>query len=224
MRSLFLGLVALAGIVSADSITEAITSFNLPAGSPGISGTFAQFNPALGTLTNISLSWSNVNLAETVNVYANVQNTSITGTASISNNLTLPEMPVLTDLFTFTSPLLSCVDNGNEEVNVPCSLAEPFGTGPLTGGMGLSPSPDFSSYIGLSTVPYTLNLDVEFPNGVANGIEPSQVDVGQLTTQDSGNLFITYTFTPAASTPEPGSMGVMGVGLGLLGLMLRKKC
>jgi hypothetical protein len=213
MRSLVLSLVAFAGIVSAASITEAITSFNLPALSPGISGTFAQFNPALGTLTAISLSWSNVDLAEQVTAYADIQNTSASGGAALSNSLTLPELPVLNDLFLFTSGTVSCVDNGNVEVNVPCSVTDPFSTGPATGGMGLSPSPDFSSYIGLSTVPFTLNQNVTFTNVDIIGIEPSQADIEQLTIQDSGNLFITYAYTPNAQTPEPGSIGFVLAGL-----------
>lgn len=213
MRSLVLGVAMSAGMVSAATITTAVTNYAVATGGEAV-GIFSQFNPALGTLTGVTLNWNSIVIAEQVTAYANQQGTSAIGTADLDNSVTLPEVPVLTNLFALNPANVSCVDpNSGGDVNTPCSLTVLFSIGPLAGSMALSPSPDFSSYIGLSNVSFIVNSDLTFV-GTIIGDEGVTADLEQLTTQDGGNLSLTYTYTAASSqTPEPGSVVLVFAGL-----------
>ena len=211
------------GLLNAATLDTPIIAFNL---GPTLNATLPQFDPSLGTLTGITLFYNNVNLTQNANVASIVGagTSSIFADFTTGADVTLPNIPEIQPLVQLFQNF-GCSASGKEFNS--CSDSHFITSGPLAGSMSISPSPDMSSYIGLSTVAVGIIPFADIANIVSNptASDPIGTNVFLDTTQESGNLFLEYTYTPASvSTPEPASLGLSLVGLALVGFgVFRRK-
>lgn len=185
-------------------------------------GTFQQFNPALGTLTGVALGWTNENLQTVLDATAgNTGGSSIAGNSVNTDDLVLPGFSE--SGFFFQNTVFSCSVPGNEEVGV-CD--DPVTTTSFNNSnpgmdLGLSPSTLLNTYTGLALLNFKVTPNLSFATSVDIGATSGVND--DVTGQDVNNaqdLFIVYSYTPpSAGTPEPGSVALLGGGLALLGLV-----
>jgi len=191
-----------------------------------LNSTFQQFDPSLGTLTGVAVFYNNVLLSMGTHASVGPGGGLVFIFADFSHGaeLTLPDVPQIAPLFQIQALHFGCQD-GSKEFNS-CSNDDSFNTGPLSGSMALSPSPDLSSYIGLGTVAFALTPFDDISNISAN---PGPAVIGTNLfvdgTSATGNLYLEYTYDAAAiATPEPASLGLSAGGLMLLvaGLYRRK--
>lgn len=180
---------------------------------------FTGFNPALGTLTGVSLELS------TVSVAASVQTTAYyvfaTGTVSTSIAPAFAIKAGASDLMT-----------GGTSASANCFAAAfngCYATGSSSSYTGLVPNPAslaseaWGAFIGPGTV--VLQAEITSMNTSATG---SVGDIERYGTASwSGNLTVTYTYeavpVPPQDIPEPASLVLLGAGVALLGLGRRRK-
>jgi hypothetical protein len=213
-RLLRIGIVAALGLVAIASVREAradfetfmvsmpqtTTDYSLPMSIQG-------FNPSLGTLTDVILTWSvSGNVAGTVtNTAASPQNFTVTETSVINLFLgsavgTLLSSPSLTSMQTYA--------------NLAVGATSPFGPftpagqdGPTTYTSG----PIFNGFISAGNIGLTVMTvtGTTFDGGGGNIL-------GAIATTAGGTFTVRYDFTPV---PEPSSIalslvGILGVGTG----------
>jgi hypothetical protein len=218
--SLFSALICGASAVLSAGIIDSNTqSFDFSATggplNPTPTGTLTrllnQFDPSLGTLTGVELFVTydslTMNIAAQVPVSQGPQ-ASISGDFDLFAGLALPGFQAnQTDFLTH----FGCTPSGTEFVS--CSNTQTFSqndsvfqfTGPL---------PLLSDYIGPNTVVVTL----QSPAFILNPVDTASTELFFNSTEVTGNVFLQYTFTDAASVPEPGSLALICTPLGLLWL------
>jgi len=179
---------------------------------------FQQFDPGLGTLTEVDVTLSN-------GAIGGGSSFSITGAEGGSSGSTS-----FTTTLRVTDPNAATVFSGSFGASAACSISNPGfgqicsnGLNPPTPG-SFTPAPaaittGLAAFIGLGTFNLTaeiFNFQVGAPNCVL--LTPGGPPPGTCTPSNdiswSGTLTIDYQFTPAANgVPEPASFALLGVGM-----------
>jgi hypothetical protein len=190
---------------------------------------FTQFNPALGTLTGVTIMGGNgaASIVLTMNIEADLNQSDATGLEqgeSVFGDYLLNLFYTLPG--GLTNEFDSLFDDGfgctAESVEVPncdqqTTKSSQQGVIPNTSSVPT----DLSPYIGTSTVLLQLETEADVSVDAAttatlNGAFPPLFFDS---TEASGNLFLQYTYTPITSqTPEPTSLALIAGGLALIGL------
>jgi hypothetical protein len=180
-----------------------------------------QFDPALGTLTGVTLMGGiNLIIVTEASLGPQAQNgDSILGDFILNGFYTLPGG--LANEFDTVGGTDGCTAVGSDEF-ASCAQQQTY-----TMPQAVIPnatSPILTAYIGTSSVLLqlqsigTVSLDPSSPV-FANFSDNLFFE----STEFTGNLFLQYTYDPAgASTPEPGSIALIGGGLVLIGLLSKR--
>ncbi len=193
-----------ANLAQAATLTQTFTTTLEPVSLVGpvldyrATGNFTQFNPQLGTLTNVSL---NINPAGTI-------------TDDCLSSGCGPSVFTQTILGESSAPLLSLSGTIGTGFFPPgVTTSEPFSS--LQSGT----AENVNSFVGfggiIGSIPLQSDIFISFPR-------QQQQSVGLSGTETAS---LTYTYTPAQSVPEPSSNPAMEalVTLGIGGLLLKKK-
>jgi len=168
---------------------------------------FAQFDPSLGTLQSIAINLMGTSIADTT--VTSVSSPGIyTFSDAASIDLQRPNGTVLADL------LFSHSVSGNlgrtDDPPLPFSFrntapANPGGAPATTGPLVFTSGTDLALFTGNGSLP--LPLTVQGLSGVTG---PGAVDA-TITTYVASSATLTYTYVPSgtASTPEPGTLGLL---------------
>jgi len=203
-------LLVLSGLASADVIDSNTVAYNVDGTE---NDNFTQFNPALGTLTGVTLFYFNADLY--ISPFASIGETaspaSVFADFEIGFNLTLPDIPTFNEFLSITENNFGCTSSVGEFSS--CMNTQTFMNGPLAGSVPLSPS-SLTPYIGTGTLISQLVSEADITNVVSSN--PSEATTGVNDTT-SGNYYLEYTYTlPSTGTPEPASIAMLGVGLAIL--------
>jgi hypothetical protein len=227
MRSVVLSAVLCAGGLAAGTIDTPTVNFDLITGAGTnpttfVNGNLAQFDPALGTLTGITVF---MDATVIMNLHASIVGAGQTSIfADFEEGATLANLPGLAEFDTFLEfeqAHFGCNGQGSDEFTS-CSVDQQFSSGiSVLPGMALAPIPNMNAYVGTGTVPFELASWTGITNVASI---PAGGGLQFNSTEITGDLWLEYTFTPAAaSTPEPGTTALLGGGLLLLGLSRVKK-
>jgi hypothetical protein len=183
---------------------------------------FSQFNTALGTLTNVSLSWtanSTITTAEVTNKNAgsvNLKSIAFTNTfegyvPSVGDTGSMVAFGIDGKSRTF-SPTVNLAVNATKTIN------NVVFTTFTQNDSYTSADADFNSFKGTGTVPlFLITTFGATPSVTGSGYNTSWLT--SITGNSTGNLAVTYTYTaaPIAPVPEPQSLALGLVGLVFVG-------
>ncbi|BDC49097.1 hypothetical protein F183_A14130 [Bryobacterales bacterium F-183] len=218
------------GIASADTVTAGPTPYsvtlpNLSAGTFSTSRnvTLAQFNPTLGTLNSILLTFNTGSSSYTLVARGRKTQgqdpTSVTATAS-NLNLVVDFPGVTPDLtFSLGGPFTAG-----------CSIAGPAGLCLSPTAIVAGPTPSGSSNLALDPVfigtgNWTASVKLFQTLSVTSSNNVNMQDFGStLSTSWNGNLTVTYDYTPAStSVPEPSEYALAASAVGLAVTAFRRR-
>ncbi len=219
-------LCACASIGRANIITETADVANVPYPITGVANTFplilslSSFNPNLGTLTNVQLTFG-----LTVSTDSSVLNTAemfipLEGLVPIPLSLSANST---TQIFmTLRGNLIAAQNLGTANgaaVLVPAAIGDVTTIAPLFAAIGVSPI--YTSLFSSPNPILPLNLNAfedylltQLPDG-PSVTGPSPVLFSQF--QVSGFIEALYTYTPKAAAPEPGAGSLLLLGFLLAG-------
>jgi PEP-CTERM motif len=209
----FIGVAGLlsAGAARADMVTYTTTIPLQTAPAPFSYGfTESQFNPALGTLTGVSIALDST-ITPGVNVFG-VGTLPNPYTAAMATDMVVLTAPTADGNITQSASTGSY--SGTITANYP-TITTYFASSPTTANNTATVlAANFPTYVGLGLLNFT------FASGVSSdSISGTNVFVGGAETA-SATATVTYTYTPAA--PEPGSLGLLAIG-GIGFLINRRK-
>jgi len=211
--SLILASSGFAAIVT----TGVITIPNSGSATGGISFPVPEFNPALGTLTDVSLDFTS-NLVAQLDVL-NITTVSQPFTNGSSSGMVTLAGPDGTDV------------SGTPTVSIPTGTANPTpapptfpytttsfpgAADPLSAVVDVLPSGNLSDYEGVGNANFTVSYGTSVSGGTGGEF---QVFFGGELFATGGTVDATYTYTP--SVPEPTSAAIIGVPL--MALIARRR-
>jgi hypothetical protein len=182
------------------SFTPTVTPFSVP------STPVNDFNPALGTLTEIQIDLSGATAG--VAIITNMSASSGVYTFDITTTLGIldPTSSLLFTIVPTVSGSLTVASGATESTGI---IVSPTTTDSETLLSGFLP------YEGLGTFNFTLT---GFGNGDVTGPVPFTASE-TIAAVASGDVIYTYT---TSTTPEPSALLLLGSAVGLLGLRLRR--
>jgi hypothetical protein len=178
--------------------------------------TFDQFDPALGTLTEVDIG---VNSALAGFLIVSASPAELFGPVSAhadwnaSGSVTMPNLTIsFTDNFSVdcsaTDKSCSNFDNLND---------------PISASITANSASFLANYIGTGTVAADLELDLTVAVTLDQG-DFGNASAGGNATWDPpfDGITVTYIYTPVTTVPEPGSLALLGAA-GLAGLSLARR-
>ena len=220
MKNTFYLAIAILALVSpakGEMITQTVDFGSITGGSQFY---FSQFDSSLGTLTDVTLSWtinSTISTAQITNQNAgNVTVSRITFTNTVEGYV--PSVGDSGDLIAVVSKSKSVVPGGGSVTLTPgqsYTINNVVFSGFTQTDSYTSADSNFDSFTGSGEVPlYLANTFGATPTASGSGSTTSWLT--SITGSSTGNLVVAYTYTaaPIAPVPEPHS-----IALGLVGLV-----
>jgi hypothetical protein len=186
--------------------------------------TFNQFDPMLGTLTGVMISYSFSEVGAFASAEASISGGEFGATATASSTGVMRLLRSGVELMTGTSQTATamCSTPGSlpddcNDLNDQANFNQAMDPNPLE----LTLQADIDPFIGPGTVNLTAELTALFTsNYQSNGSSGTPTFLHSASW--SGFVEVTYTYTEATATPEPASLALFGLGLGALGLARRR--
>ncbi len=193
-----------AGPASAETQTFTLTATPTTLTSPGSSSdsdtttvSFDQFDPSLGSLSEVDISLSST-LAASSTLSASTNEGFSSSHWSGETKLTLPGVS-----FDATNSFFNDCSFCTNQVMTP---SFPISQGwVLTSGL--------SPYVGLGMVDANLELDVTFTLGGEFLLSGTASGSGTWDPPPPDGLTITYVYEPSGTAPEPGSLALLGAAV-----------
>jgi hypothetical protein len=220
--SLFL--CGVSAVLSAGTITTPNVFFDLTTGGGAAptgttSGSLEGFDPTLGTLTGVTVFFTNVDINMDLSASLISQApASISAEFFDDPRAIVPGFGEFQPFFLGFSVTFGCTGNGTEVVT--CSATQDFDHGaPLQNNQPGNVVPGgLAAYIG-GPVPFSV-LDDSNATGTTNVVvtgNPTGTSLSYLSTEVTGLISLQYTYDSAV--PEPESILLIGGGIALLGLL-----
>jgi len=216
-----------AGLASANSINGVCTQVGpepTELGTPASPGTIScsGFNTALGTLEDVTITLSGaiVNITGDRSTITLINSNSSSQTAS---GTTIAKMYLTTALagFSFGSSITTpayAVDASTGLVTIPADTSETF---QVSGSGSAGPQTD-SNPATFGNYETTFDIDFATKTTLSTGGGGGFGGASQTTYADS-TAEVSYTYIPTGTTPEPGTMGLLGGALVALGLVSKRR-
>jgi len=218
------GLVGVVGSVHANTLGPISATGTVPVQKTDWGGnlTFPQFNPALGNLTNVSLTF-NSSMSGNLTV-TNTGNTSSSGLADTKLELSITDASGVLPGGTYLGPAIGYSGNELTYTNTPDYTYINLGAGNSTGG-NVSGNGTYTNSFG------NASLLSEF-TGVGSVVLPASTFTTTTITNTGGNTnasqytiagltgTVTYTYNP--TVPEPATMSLLVLG-GTAALLQRRR-
>jgi hypothetical protein len=220
MRRVITTLLISTGLISAGVIDSNTVAYSVDGSE---TDHFTQFNPALGTLTGVTLFYTNSVEGFEAGVTEDTSQSPAFVFADFESGilLTLPGVTPINPFLSVSTTHFGC-ESGTAEEFESCTNTQTFTTNPPDGSIALSPSPGLSAYIGTGTVTSLLEGEQDITNVTSSMLAAASEGVDNVVS--TGDYYLEYTYTPASSpTPEPASMAMLGAGLAALGVIARKR-
>lgn len=202
---------------AAATITQTFTQPSSPTTWSVANIPFNQFNPALGTLNNVTLSFGgSFSQTEVITVPVGVPAQTITGLTAVADILIFGA-PNFVDQITDISGSQTVISFPG--VTIGAGTSQTF---TAAGALGFGPASQLpiAPYIGVGTKSFSLAGTDGFV--VSGG---GQASFG-ITTNSGGTLTLVYDYTvapPLSETPEPATFGMVGVAMAGLVYLRRKR-
>ena len=214
----------------ADVITQTVDFGTITSGSQFY---FNQFNTSLGTLTSVTLDWT-VNSSISTASVTNENTGSVTVNKIVFTNTVDGYLPSVGDSGSLAQEdtKTKTVTPGGTVSSRTLTTGQSYGLsnislGTLTDSSSYAPGDtDFNSFKGTGTVPlYVSNTFGATVTASGSGVTSSWLT--SITGTSTGNLQVTYTYTPGAPiapVPEPPSI-LLGFGgiLGMAGFAFKRR-